>query len=140
VIIGPASAERIKKEIGSAVPTAEGMHVIGYVGGLDVAGGGPCEIALTQAEIAQALREPVQQIVEIVSSALEHAGPEIAADIIDQGLSMTGGGSLLRNIGTVLSDETGLAVRVAAEPLTCVALGAGRALEDVEYRAEFSAA
>jgi rod shape-determining protein MreB len=105
-----------------------------------VAGGGPCEIALTQAEIAQALREPVQQIVEIVSSALEHAGPEIAADIIDQGLSMTGGGSLLRNIGTVLSDETGLAVRVAAEPLTCVALGAGRALEDVEYRAEFSAA
>jgi rod shape-determining protein MreB len=140
VIIGPASAERIKKEIGSALSTPEGMHVIGYVGGRDVAAGGPCELALTQAEIADALREPVQQIVEVVTGALEHAGPEIAADIIDRGLSMTGGGALLRNIDIVLADETGLSVRVAPDPLTCVALGAGRALEDPEYRTEFSAA
>ena len=140
VVIGPASAERIKKEIGSALVTAEGQHIVGFVGGRDIAGGNPCEIGLSQAELAEALAEVVQQIVEIVTGALEHAGPEIAADIIDRGLIMTGGGSLLRNIDTVLGDETGLLVRVAEEPLTCVALGAGRALQDREYRTEFYAA
>jgi rod shape-determining protein MreB len=140
VVIGPASAERIKKEIGSALVTAEGQHIVGFVGGRDIASGNPCEIGLTQAELAEALTEVVQQIVEIVTGALEHAGPEIAADIIDRGLVMTGGGSLLRNIDTVLGDETGLLVRVDEEPLTCVALGAGRALQDREYRTEFYAA
>jgi rod shape-determining protein MreB and related proteins len=140
VLIGPTTAERIKKEIGSALASPEGMHVLGFVGGLGVAHGNPCEIALSQAEIAEALSEPVQQIVELVASSLEHAGPEIAADIIDCGICMTGGGALLRGIDTVLSDEIGLPVTVAAEPLRCVALGAGRALEDPEYRTEFAAA
>jgi rod shape-determining protein MreB len=140
VLIGPATAERIKKEIGSALASPEGMHVIGFVGGLDVTHGNPCEIALSQAEIAEALNEPVGQIVELVATSLEHAGPEIAADIIDRGICMTGGGALLRDIDTVLGDDIGLPVRVAAEPLTCVALGAGRALEDPEYRTECAAA
>jgi len=137
VLIGAPTAERIKKEIGSAVATDEGMHVLGFAGGRDVASGGPCEVALSQVEIAEALQEPVSQIVEVVRAALEHAGPEIAADIVDQGVTMTGGGSLLRNIDTVLGDEIGLPVKLAKDPLTCVALGAGRALEDPEFRTEF---
>ena len=140
VLIGSSSAERIKKEIGSAEAKAEGMHIVGHVGGRDVAIGTPCEVTLSQSEIAEALHEPVYNIVEVVLAALEHAEPEIAADIIDQGLTMTGGGSLLRNFDKVLADETGLSVRMAAEPLTCVALGAGRALEDPEYRDELCAA
>jgi rod shape-determining protein MreB and related proteins len=138
--IGPASAERIKKEIGSASSTPEGMKIVGRVGGRDVTVGNLCEIELSQAELADALHDVVQQIVDVVSRALGHAGAEIASDIISQGLVLTGGGSLLRNIDTVLRDETGLPVRVAAEPLTCVAVGAGRALEDAEYRIELHAA
>lgn len=138
--IGPGSAERIKKEIGSALSTPEGTNIVGSVGGRDVTAGNLCEIALNQAEMADALHDVVQQIVEVVSRALGHAGAEIASDIINQGLVMTGGGSLLRNIDTVLRDETGLPVRVAAEPSTCVALGAGRALVDSDYRTELHAA
>ena len=137
--IGPASAERIKKEIGAASSTPEGMNIVGCVGGRDVTVGNLREIELTQAEIAEALHDVVQQIVEVVSRALGHAGAEIASDIINQGLVMTGGGALLRNMDAVLREQTGLSVRVAEEPLTCVALGAGRALQDPEYRTELQA-
>jgi rod shape-determining protein MreB len=137
VEIGPVSAERIKKEIGSATSTPESMNIMGYVGGRDVTVGNLSEIALSQAEMADALQDVVQQIVEVIARAVGHAGPEIASDIINGGLIMTGGGSLLRNLDKVVADETGLPVRVAAEPLTCVVLGAARALEDPEYRAEF---
>ena len=92
---------------------------------------------MTQAEIADALHDVVQQVVEVVARALGHAGAEIASDIISNGLVITGGGSLLRNMDAVLRDETGLPVSVAPEPLTCAALGAARALEDPEYRTEF---
>jgi rod shape-determining protein MreB len=78
--------------------------------------------------------EPVARIVHVVRSALEHTQPEIAADVIDAGITMTGGGSLLREIATVLEYETGLPVRVADAPLDCVALGAGQTLEDPTYR------
>ena len=132
--IGEATAERIKKEIGSAVATAESVHIVGSVRGHDVAEGGPSELGLTQAEVAEALREPVAQIVHVVETALEQCQPEIAADIIEQGITMTGGGALLRNIDRVLADETGLPVRVAEAPLRCVAFGAGRTLEDPEFR------
>ena len=135
--IGPASAERIKKEIGSALATQEGMNIVGNVGGRDVTVGNLSEIELSQAELAEALHDVVQQIVEVVSRAIGHAGAEIASDIINHGLVITGGGALLRDIDTVLRNETGLPVQVAPEPLTCVALGAARALEDPEYRAEF---
>ena len=134
MVIGEGTAERIKKEIGSALATPESLHIIGYVRGQDVAKGGPCEIALNQAEIVEALREPISHIVAIVRSSLEQAQPEIAADMIDRGITLTGGGSILRNIELVLADETGLPVQVANDPLCCVALGAGRTLEDPEYR------
>src|SRR5262249_3558356 len=129
LVIGEATAERIKKEIGSAQPTLESDHILGSISGRDVATGQPCEINVSQSEIPEALHEAVYHIVELVLGALEHAQPEIASDVIDQGITMTGGGSLLRNIDKVLGDETGLQVKVADEPLSCVALGAGRTLE-----------
>ena len=89
---------------------------------------------LTQTQVADAVSEPVARIVHVVRSALEHTQPEIAADVIDAGITMTGGGSLLREIATVLEYETGLPVRVAENPLTCVAEGAGQTLEDPTYR------
>jgi rod shape-determining protein MreB len=138
--IGAVSAERIKKEIGSAVATPEGANLVGHVGGRDVTAGNLREIELTEEAMAEALHDVVQQIVDVVSRALGHAGAEIASDIINQGFVLTGGGSLLSNIDTVLRDETGLPVRVADEPLTCVALGAGRALQNPEYRTELHAA
>jgi rod shape-determining protein MreB len=134
LLIGEATAERIKKEIGSARATAASGGETAFVKGRDVAAGGPRETTLNQSEIAGALSEPVSHIIHFVRAALEHIQPEIAADIIDQGITMTGGGSLLRNIDAVLADETGLPVRVAEDALRCVALGAGRALEDAEYR------
>jgi rod shape-determining protein MreB and related proteins len=132
--IGEATAERIKKQIGSAQPTAESDYIVGPISGSDVATGQPCEMTVSQSEIAEALHEPICHIVETVLAALEHAQPEIAADVIERGITMTGGGSLLRNIDRVLADETGLVVRVADEPLSCVALGAGRTLEEVDLR------
>jgi len=134
LLIGPSTAERIKMEIGAARSTPESMHIMGSISGRDVARGGPCELTVSQAEIADALREPVSQIVAVVRSALEQTKPEIAADVIDNGITMTGGGSLLRHIDEVIADETGLPVHIADAPLKCVALGAGRALEDAEFR------
>jgi rod shape-determining protein MreB len=90
--------------------------------------------------VAEALSEPVSRILEVVRAALENTQPEIAADVIDQGITMTGGGSLLREIGPVLADETGLPVRIADNPLECVALGAGRTLDDPVYRGTLIAA
>ena len=86
------------------------------------------------------MSEPVNQIVELVRTALEHTQPEIAADVIDQGITMTGGGSLLREISTVIQDSTGLPVHLADDPMSCVALGAGRTLEDQIYRGALIAA
>ncbi len=128
--IGEATAERIKKEIGIARIPLDGRGLVIGVKGLHVEKGVPREIELTQAEIARAASEPVARIVHAVREALEHTQPEIAADIIDAGITMTGGGSLLREIDAVLADETGLPVRIADNPLQCVALGAGMTLED----------
>jgi rod shape-determining protein MreB len=132
--IGEATAERIKKEIGIARVPLDGRGLVIGVKGLHVEKGVPREIELTQGEIARALAEPVARIVHSVREALEHTEPEIAADIIDAGITMTGGGSLLREIDAVLADETGLPVCVADNPLQCVALGAGTTLEDQIYR------
>jgi rod shape-determining protein MreB len=135
--IGAASAERIKEEIGSALPTAEGATICGNVGGRDVTLGNLSEISLTQAEIAEALGDVVQQIIEVVARAIGNAGAEIASDILNHGLVLTGGGSLLRNFDEALRNETGLPVQLAPDPLTCVAIGAARALSDPKYRTEF---
>ncbi len=91
----------------------------------------PKEIIITQAHIADALQEPVSQIVEAVKVALEATPPELAADIVDKGIVLTGGGSLLTNLDQVLRDETGLPVSIADEPLSCVALGTGKVLEHI---------
>ncbi|MBA3667499.1 MAG: rod shape-determining protein [Sphingomonas sp.] len=134
LLIGDATAERVKKEVGSArIPDGQAAAAV-LIRGRDVARGVPREIEITQTGLTEALSEPVGQIVHAVRQALENTAPEIAADIIDEGIVMTGGGSLLREIDTVLADETGLPVRIADNPLNCVALGAGRALEDPEYR------
>jgi rod shape-determining protein MreB len=90
--------------------------------------------------VADALSEPVNQIVEVVRTALEHTQPEIAADVIDQGITMTGGGSLLREFTTVLQDSTGLPVHIADNAMSCVALGAGQTLEDRILRGALMAA
>jgi rod shape-determining protein MreB len=140
LMIGEATAERVKMEIGSAVRPGDGVGLSTYVRGRDVGKGMPREIMLNQAQIADALMEPVNQIVEVVRAALEHTQPEIAADVIDQGITMTGGGSLLRDFAIVLQDSTGLPVRIADEPMSCVALGAGRTLEDLVYRGALIAA
>ncbi len=140
LLIGEATAERVKLEIGTALPPASGVGLVAHVRGRDVGRGVPTEITLDQIEIAQALAEPVNRIVEVVRAALEHTQPEIAADVIDQGITMTGGGSLLREIGTVLADETGLPVRIADNALSCVALGAGRTIEEAIYRGALIAA
>ncbi len=134
LLIGEATAERVKMEIGTARRPPDGTGREAHVRGRDVGRGVPSEITLTEAQVADALSEPVNRIVEVVRAALEHTQPEIAADVIDMGITMTGGGSLLREISAVLADETGLPVRVADNAMSCVALGAGRTLEDPVYR------
>jgi rod shape-determining protein MreB len=140
LMIGEGTAERVKIEIGTAAPPSKGTGLETYVRGRDVARGIPREFPLNQAQVAEALAEPVQRIVAVVRAALENTQPEIAADVLDEGITLTGGGSLLRDIGIVLADETGLPVRIADDPLTCVARGAGRTLEDVVYRGGLMAA
>jgi rod shape-determining protein MreB len=130
LLIGESSAERIKKEIGSACPPAEGEGRTMEIRGRDLMNGVPKEIVVTERQMAEALAEPVGQIVEGVKVALEHTAPELAADIVDKGIVLTGGGALLTNLDFVLRHATGLAVALADDPLTCVALGTGHALEE----------
>ena len=130
LLIGEASAERIKKEIGTAMEPEDGVGKTMEIKGRDLMNGVPKEIVINQVQIAEALSEPIGSIVEGVKSALEQTAPELAADIVDKGIVLTGGGSLLRDIDKVIRQATGLPVSIAEEPLTCVALGTGRALED----------
>ncbi|MDT7933140.1 MAG: rod shape-determining protein [Sphingomonadaceae bacterium] len=134
LLIGEATAERIKKEIGTAVMPEDGIGRLMDVKGRDLLNGIPKEVSINQAQIADALSEPVAAIVEAVRLALENTAPELAADIVDQGIVLTGGGALLDGIDQVLKDATGLHVTIADDPLTCVALGTGRALEDEVFR------
>lgn len=134
LLIGDATAERIKKEIGTAMPPADGVGVILEIKGRDLVNGVPKEITINQGQIADALSEPVSAIIEGVRLALENTAPELAADIVDQGIVLTGGGALLGGIEEALRRATGLPVTVAEDPLSCVALGTGRTLEDPIYR------
>ena len=131
VLIGESSAERIKKEIGSAAVPKNGEGKMLSVKGRDLMNGVPKELILSEAQIAEALSEPVGQIIEAVKMALEHTAPELAADIVDKGIMLTGGGALLGNLEIVLRQATGLPVSIADDPLSCVALGTGRCLEDL---------
>ncbi|TVV77417.1 rod shape-determining protein [Sphingomonas solaris] len=134
LLIGEATAERIKKEMGIAKMPADGRGQTIHIKGRDLVNGVPKEITINQAQVAEALSEPVSAIVEGVRIALENTAPELAADIVDQGIVLTGGGALLQGLDEVLREETGLPVTVADEPLTCVALGTGRALEEPIFR------
>ena len=132
--IGESTAEKVKKEHGTAKMPGAGKGEAITLRGRDVAKGMPREIELHEADLAEARRERVNAIVQAVRSALENTEPEIAADIVDEGIVMTGGGSLLRDMDLVLAEATGLPIRLADGPLTCVAVGAGRTLEDPELR------
>ena len=132
LLIGESSSERIKTRIGSACPPADGNGSVLEIKGRDLINGVPREIVITQRQIAESLAEPVGAIVEAVKVALEHTAPELAADIVDKGIVLTGGGALLGNLDYVLRHATGLPVSVAEGPLTCVALGTGRCLEEMK--------
>ncbi|MFA6279825.1 MAG: rod shape-determining protein [Bdellovibrionales bacterium] len=131
LLIGESTAERIKKEIGSASPPEDGEGRVSEIKGRDLMYGVPKEIVITERQIAESLSEPVSAILEAVKVALENTAPELAADIVDKGIVLTGGGALLRNLDLVLRHATGLPVSVAEDPLSCVALGTGRALEEM---------
>jgi rod shape-determining protein MreB len=130
LLIGESSAERIKKEIGTACPPDDGVGLSMEIKGRDLMNGVPKELVINQMQIAEALAEPVGAIIEAVKVALENTAPELAADIVDKGIVLTGGGALLGNLDYILRHSTGLPVSVAEEALSCVALGTGRALED----------
>jgi rod shape-determining protein MreB len=132
LLVGESSAERIKKEIGSACPPDDGEGRMMEIKGRDLMNGVPKEIVISERQIAESLSEPVSAIVEAVKTALEHTAPELAADIVDKGIVLTGGGALLSNLDYVLRAATGLPVSVAEDPLSCVALGTGRALEEMK--------
>ncbi len=138
LLIGESTAERIKKEIGTAMVPEDGVGKTISLKGRDLMNGVPKEIEINQAQVAEALREPVNAIIEGVKVALELTPPELAADIVDRGIVLTGGGALLGDLDTMLRRATGLPVTVAEEPLTCVALGTGRALEDPLFRSVLS--
>ena len=134
LLIGESTAERIKKDYGVAVIPADGHGETIHLKGRDLVNGVPKEITISQANIYEALSEPIGAIIEGVRIALENTAPELAADIVDQGIVLTGGGALIKGLDDFLREETGLPVSIAEDPLSCVALGTGRAMEDPIYR------
>lgn len=131
LLVGEGSAERIKKEIGSACAPDAGEGRTIEIKGRDLMNGVPKEIIITERQVAESLSEPVSQIVEAVKVALEHTAPELAADIVDKGIVLTGGGALLTNLDQVLRNATSLPVSIAEDPLACVVKGTGKALDEM---------
>ncbi len=132
LLVGEGSAERIKKEIGSACVPEKGDGRTFEIKGRDLMNGVPKEIVISERQVAESLAEPVAQIVEAVKVALEYTAPELAADIVDKGIVLTGGGAKLTNLDQVLRNATGLPVSIAEEPLACVVKGTGKALEEID--------
>ena len=132
LLLGEASAERIKEELGSACPPEDGDGESVNIKGRDLMNGVPREIVLSQRQISESLAEPVGAIVDAVKAGLENTAPELAADIVDKGIVLTGGGALLGNLDYVLRQATGLPVTIADQALRCVALGSGRCLEEMK--------
>jgi rod shape-determining protein MreB len=129
MLIGVATAEKIKEAIGSARKPDDNRGAAMQVRGRDLLTGVPKEIEINQAQVAEALAEPVQQICDAVMLALEATPPDLSADIVDRGIMLTGGGALLGELDLALREQTGLAVTVADDSRNCVALGTGKALE-----------
>ncbi|MEN0020416.1 MAG: rod shape-determining protein [Planctomycetota bacterium] len=130
LMIGEQTAERIKIEIGSAAEVGESQSM--EVRGRDMISGLPRKTTVTSEEIREALQEPVSSIIETVTQTLEKAEPELAADLVDNGITLAGGGALLRGLGVVLTEATGLSCTIADDPLTCVARGTAIFLENIE--------
>lgn len=128
--IGERTAEQIKISIGSALPTGESHKV--EIRGRDLVGGLPKTIKIAEEEVVEALSEPVKAIVEVVKQALERTPPELASDIVDRGITLAGGGALLKNLDVLLRKETGLPVVLADDPLTAVVMGSGKILDNLE--------
>lgn len=131
LLIGDATAERIKKQIGTCCVFEQEEHKAMEIKGRDLIYGIPKELVLKDSQIAESLLEPVNQIVEAVKVALESTPPELSSDIADKGIVLTGGGALLRNLDHVIREATKLPVSIAEQPLSCVALGTGRVLEEL---------
>jgi len=132
LLVGESSAARVKEEIGSACPPEHGDGATMEIKGRDLMNGVPKELIISQRQGAEGLAEPVGAIIETVKVALEHTAPELAADIVDKGIVLTGGGALLGNLDFALRHATGLPVTLADDPLSCVVLGTGRALEEMK--------
>jgi rod shape-determining protein MreB len=131
LMVGERTAEEIKIKIGSAYPLAEEMKM--EVRGRDLIAGLPKMVSISSEEVREALSEPIHQIVETTRLTLERTPPELSADLIERGIVLAGGGALLRGLDKLLSEETGLPVHVADDPLTAVALGTGKVLNELRY-------
>ena len=132
LLVGESSAGRVKEEIGSACPPEDGDGATMEIKGRDLMNGVPKELVISERQVSEGLAEPVNAIIETVKVALEHTAPELAADIVDKGIVLTGGGALLGNMDEALRQATGLPVSLADDPLSCVVMGTGRALEEMK--------
>ncbi|WP_404404117.1 rod shape-determining protein [Jeotgalibacillus malaysiensis] len=131
LMIGERTAEAIKMEIGSAVASENDVKM--EIRGRDLLTGLPKTIEITQQEIQKALADTISTIIESVKSTLEHTPPELSADIMDRGIVLTGGGALLKGLDQLMTQETSMPVHIAEEPLDCVAIGTGKALDNIDY-------
>jgi len=130
VLIGEQTAERIKMEIGDCVPLGEDKEM--EIRGRDLVRGVPRTLKITSSEVREALKEPLSQIIDATKKALDRTPPELSSDIIDKGIYLTGGGALLKNLDVLIQEATGLPVRIAEDPRTCVVRGAGKILDNIE--------
>jgi len=131
LMVGERTAEQIKMKVGSAYPLEEEMSL--EVKGRDLIAGLPKTVTITSEEIRESLQEPIRAILEITKISLERTPPELAADLIENGIVMAGGGALLRGLDRIVSEETGLPVHIADDPLTAVANGTGKVLHEIRY-------
>ena len=129
LLIGDSTSEKIKKEIGTAIPTNNNKYP---VKGRDIRSGTPKEVNITEEDTSEALNPILKEMINGIKDALENTPPELSADLVDMGLTLTGGGALLKNIDKRFSKETGLPVHIADDPLACVAIGTGKALDQEE--------
>ena len=130
MLIGERTAEQIKISVGSAIPTGENLSI--EVKGRDLVHGVPRAVLVSEDEIRDALLEPINQIVDVVKMALEKTPPELSSDIVDRGIAMAGGGSLLRNLDVLIAQETGLPVNLVDDPLAAVVIGSGMMLDQLD--------
>jgi rod shape-determining protein MreB and related proteins len=133
LLIGEKTAEDVKISVGTAMLSADEKRNSVEIKGRDLVTGVPKTVRMTDAEVFESLTEPISIIVDAVRAALENAPPELSSDLVDRGITMSGGGSLLKNLDVLISKETGLPVKLAPDPLLCVVLGAGKVLEEIDF-------